>query len=43
MKAKKNAKIGKWEIQFRYTDASGKRVKTTKRGFNKQRDAEEWY
>ena len=43
MKAKKNAKTGKWDIQFRYTDASGKRVKTTKRGFNKQRDAEEWY
>lgn len=42
MKAQKDAKTGKWLIQFRYTNWQGERKKTTKRGFNTKRDAEEW-
>ena len=40
MKAQKDAKTGKWLIQFRYTNWQGERKKTTKRGFNTKRDAE---
>ncbi|MFT9077902.1 tyrosine-type recombinase/integrase [Ethanoligenens sp.] len=42
MKAKKDPKTGKWLIQFRYTDWQGNRKKSTKRGFNTKREAEEW-
>lgn len=42
MKAEKDPKTGKWLIQYRYTDWQGKRVKSTKRGFNTKREAEEW-
>lgn len=42
MGARKNSKTGKWDIQFSYTDYCGKRVKTTKRGFERKKDAEEY-
>ncbi len=42
MKAEKDPKTGKWLIQYRYTDWQGKRRKSTKRGFNTKREAEEW-
>lgn len=42
MKAEKDAKTGKWLIQYRYTDWQGIRRKSTKRGFNTKREAEEW-
>ena len=40
MKAQKDAKTGKWLIQFRYTNWQGERKKTTKRGFNTKKKAE---
>lgn len=42
MKAEKDPKTGKWLIQYRYTDWQGNRKKSTKRGFNTKREAEEW-
>lgn len=42
MKAEKDTKTGKWLIQYRYTDWQGNRKKSTKRGFNTKREAEEW-
>lgn len=42
MKAERDAKTGKWLIQYRYTDWQGTRKKSTKRGFNTKREAEEW-
>ena len=42
MKAERDAKTGKWLIQYRYTDWQGNRKKSTKRGFNTKREAEEW-
>lgn len=42
MKAEKDAKTGKWFIQYRYTDWQGNRKKSTKRGFDTKREAEEW-
>lgn len=42
MKAAKDPKTGKWLIQYRYTDWQGNRKKSTKRGFNTKREAEEW-
>ena len=42
MRAEKDKKIGKWLIQYRYTDWQGKRRKSTKRGFATKREAEEW-
>lgn len=42
MKAEKDKKTGKWLIQYRYTDWQGKRRKSTKRGFETKREAEEW-
>ena len=42
MKAEKDIKTGKWLIQYRYTDWQGIRKKSTKRGFNTKREAEEW-
>ena len=40
--ATKDPKTGKWLVQFRYTDWTGQSKKTTKRGFNTKREAEEW-
>ncbi|MCI8284616.1 MAG: site-specific integrase [Firmicutes bacterium] len=42
LKAQKDTKTGKWLIQYRYTDWQGNRKKSTKRGFNTKREAEEW-
>lgn len=42
MKAEKDKKTGKWLIQYRYTDWQGQRKKSTKRGFDTKREAEEW-
>lgn len=42
MKAVKDPKTGKWNIQYRYTDWQGNRRKSTKRGFSKKSEAEEW-
>ncbi len=42
MKAEKDPKTGKWLIQYRYRDWTGKTRKSTKRGFQTKRDAEEW-
>ncbi len=42
MKAEKDTKTGKWLIQYRYTNWQGIRKKSTKRGFNTKREAEEW-
>lgn len=42
MKAQKDAKTGKWLIQYRFTDWQGVRKKSTKRGFDTKREAEEW-
>ncbi len=41
MKTEKD-KNGKWLIQYRYTDWQGIRKKSTKRGFDAKREAEEW-
>lgn len=43
MKAQKDTKTGKWLIQYRYKDWTGKIRKSTKRGFKTKREAEEWY
>lgn len=42
MKAERDPKNGKWLIQYRYKDWTGKSVKSTKRGFKTKREAEEW-
>lgn len=42
MKAKKNKKTGKWDIQYSYYDLLGVRKQSTKRGFDTKREAEEW-
>lgn len=42
MKAARDPKTGKWLIQYRYSDWQGNRKKSTKRGFNTKREAEEW-
>ena len=42
MKAERDAKTGKWLIQYRSTDWQGNRKKSTKRGFDTKREAEEW-
>lgn len=38
----KDPKTGKWYVQFRYTDWTGETKKTTKRGFETKKQAEEW-
>lgn len=38
----KDAK-GKWFVQFSYLDWTGKRVRTTKRGFKTKKEAQEYY
>lgn len=42
MRAEKDKATGKWLIQYRYTDNQGNRRKSTKRGFDTKRDAENW-
>ena len=42
MKAERDPKTGKWLIQYRYKDWTGKLKKSTKRGFKTKREAEEW-
>ena len=42
MKAERDPKTGKWLIQYRYKDWTGKNRKSTKRGFKTKREAEEW-
>lgn len=42
MKAEKG-KNGKWLIQYRYKDWQGNTKKSTKRGFETKREAEQWY
>lgn len=42
MKAKKNPKTGKFDIQYSYYDWTGQRKQSTKRGFKTKREAEEW-
>ena len=42
MPAYKDEKRGTWYVRFRYTDWTGKRVETTKRGFATKRDAKEY-
>ena len=43
MITEKDPKTGKWLIQYRYKDWTGKNRKSTKRGFKTKREAEEWY
>lgn len=40
--AQKDPKTGKWYVQFRYEDWTGQTKKTTKRGFETKREADEW-
>lgn len=42
MKAQKDTATGKWKTQYRYTTWDGKVKKSTKRGFDTKRKAEEW-
>jgi len=42
LKAKKNSKTGKWDVQYSYTDWLGDKKKSTKRGFSTKREAEAW-
>ena len=42
MKAEKDPATGKWLIQYRYKDWTGKTKKSTKRGFRTKKEAEEW-
>ena len=34
---------GKWFVQFSYVDWTGKRIRTTKRGFKTKKEAQEYY
>ncbi len=40
MTTEKDPKTGKWLIQYRYKDWTGKNRKSTKRGFKTKREAE---
>lgn len=42
MPAYKDKNTGKWYCQFYYTDWQGRRKHTSKRGFARKKDAEEW-
>ena len=42
MRAQKDPKTKKWYVQYRYTDWKGDRRKSTKRGFETRKAAEEW-
>lgn len=42
MKAQKDPSTKKWFIKYRYTDWTGSNRRSTKRGFNTKREAEEW-
>jgi len=43
MKPVKDKKTGTWTIQYRYKNSLGENKKSTKRGFQTKREAEEWY
>ena len=43
MTVEKDPNTGKWLIQYRYKDWTGKSHKSTKRGFRTKKEAEEWY
>ncbi len=40
--AQKDPKTGKWLVQYRFTDWTGQTRKSTKRGFDNKKQAEEW-
>lgn len=42
MSTQKDPNTSKWFVQYRYTDWKGERKKSTKRGFNTKREADEW-
>ena len=42
MKAQRDKVTNKWKIQYSYTDWQGYRKKSTKRGFDTKKEAEEW-
>lgn len=42
MSTQKDPKTGKWNVQYWYTDWTGKRKHSVKRGFKTKRDADEW-
>ena len=42
MKAQRDKATNKWKIQYSYTDWQGYRKKSTKRGFDTKKEAEEW-
>ena len=42
MSTQKDPKTGKWNVQYRYTDWTGKRHHSVKRGFSTKREADEW-
>ena len=42
MSTQKDPKTGKWNVQYRYTDWTGKRKHSVKRGFSTKREADEW-
>ena len=42
MSVAKNEKTGKWDCSIWYRDWQGKRKHTTKRGFDRKKDAEEY-
>lgn len=42
LKAQKDPATGKWKVQYRFKDWQGNSKKSTKRGFNTKREAEEW-
>ena len=42
MPAYKDSKTGKWYVQFRYVDWTGKRQQKLKRGFATKKEADQW-
>ena len=42
MPAYKDSKTGKWYVQFRYLDWTGKRQQKLKRGFATKKEADQW-
>lgn len=42
MSVSRNKKTGKWDVKVRYVDWTGAARQTTKRGFDRKSDAEEW-
>ena len=42
MSVSKNSKTGTWEVRVYFKDWTGERKQTTKRGFAKKSDAQDW-